>query len=81
MPKPYPLMSDKSDLPPPVTKKSSKADLWEALETCRDEIDRQQDTINELKVQNACSEMRQRSLENELEALRHRVEIARMALK
>lgn len=45
-------MSDKYTMPPPVTKKSSKKELWEELQASRDEIESQQIMIRELKDQN-----------------------------
>jgi hypothetical protein len=35
-----------SKLPPPVTKDSSKADLWEEIQALRAEIDSQQEHLN-----------------------------------
>lgn len=35
-----------SKLPPPVTKKSSKADLWDEIIALRDEVDAQQSNLN-----------------------------------
>jgi hypothetical protein len=35
-----------SELPPPVTRKSSKADLWSEIEAMQDEIDSQQSALN-----------------------------------
>lgn len=37
------------DLPPPVTRKSSKEELWKELECARAEIDQQQHTLNDLR--------------------------------
>lgn len=37
---------DSSELPPPVTRKSSKADLWAEIEAMQDEIDSQQIALN-----------------------------------
>lgn len=37
---------DSSELPPPVTRKSSKADLWAEIEAMQDEIDSQQSALN-----------------------------------
>lgn len=39
----------KKELPPPVTKNSSKKDLWDELQAARDEIDAQQAMIHDLK--------------------------------
>ncbi len=41
-------MSKKHDgeLPPPVTRKSSKAELWAEIEAMEDEIDSQQSALN-----------------------------------
>ena len=39
-----------SDLPPPVTKNSSRADLWEELEASREEIEAQQRELNALRA-------------------------------
>lgn len=40
----------KKELPPPVTKNSSKKDLWEELQASRDEINAQQAMINDLRA-------------------------------
>lgn len=37
---------DGGELPPPVTRKSSKADLWAEIEAMQDEIDSQQSALN-----------------------------------
>lgn len=37
---------DSSELPPPVTRNSSKADLWAEIEAMQDEIDSQQSALN-----------------------------------
>ena len=62
-----------SDLPPPVTRKSSKDDLWEELECARAEIDQQQRTLNDWRdrVQNA---------EGETAALRYQMSVIRAVL-
>ena len=41
-------MKDKSDLPPAVTKHSSKAELWEELQASRAEIDHQQQALSDV---------------------------------
>ena len=62
-----------SDLPPPVTRKSSKDDLWEELECARAEIDQQQRTLNDWRdrVQNA---------EGETATLRYQMSVIRAVL-
>ena len=38
-----------SKLPPPVTKDSSKRDLWEEIQALRNEVDAQQRQLNEAR--------------------------------
>lgn len=42
-----------NDLPPPVTKRSTRAELWEELCASRDEIDSQQQRLNDALDENA----------------------------
>ena len=61
------------DLPPPVTRKSSKKELWEELECARAEIDQQQHTLNDWHHRLA-------KAEDEVEALRYRIGVIRAVL-
>jgi hypothetical protein len=45
-------MTKNHDLPPPVTPRSSKKELWEELCAARDEIDSQQRSLNEARKEN-----------------------------
>ena len=61
------------DLPPPVTRKSSKGELWEELECARAEIDQQQHTINDWRARVA-------KAEGEVGALRYQISVIRAVL-
>lgn len=66
-------MKDESALPPPVTKNSSKQELWEELECVRREVGSQQRELNEARQaisRNA----------NELNLLRYQVTMMRAVL-
>lgn len=61
------------DLPPPVTRKSSKNELWEELECARAEIDQQQHLLNNLRDRVA-------KAENETRPLRYQIGVIRAVL-
>ena len=61
------------DLPPPVTRKSSKEELWEELECARAEIDQQQHTLNGWRDRMARAE-------NEAGYLRYQIGVIRAVL-
>ena len=69
-------------LPKPVTKKSTKKDLWEELQASRAEIDHQQDRIKEMMIH--CSQLEQKDteyttiikvLQNQISTVRAAVEL------
>lgn len=59
--------------PPPVTRKSSKDELWEELECARAEIDQQQHTLNDWRDRLARAE-------NETSSLRYQIGVIRAVL-
>jgi len=61
------------DLPPAVTKKSSKAELWEELECAREETEQQQRILNEWRDRVARAE-------NEAGSLRYQLGVIRAVL-
>ncbi len=61
------------ELPPPVTRKSSKDDLWEELECARAEIDQQQHVLNDWRDRVAKSEA-------EVGGLRYQISVIRAVL-
>lgn len=61
------------ELPPPVTKSSSKKDLWEELECARAEIDQQQCIVNDWRDRVA-------RLEAEVNGLRYQMSVIRSVL-
>jgi hypothetical protein len=61
------------DLPPPVTQKSSKDELWEELECARAEIDHQQRALNDWRDRLARAE-------NEAGSLRYQIGVIRAVL-
>lgn len=61
------------ELPPPVTKDSSKKELWKELECARAEIDQQQRIVND------CRERVSR-LEAEVNGLRYQMSVIRSVL-
>lgn len=61
------------ELPPPVTKNSSKKELWEELECARAEIDQQQRTVNDWRE-------RVSRLEAEVNGLRYQMSVIRSVL-
>lgn len=62
-----------SDMPPPVTRKSSKEELWEELECARAEINQQQRTLNDWRDRVA-------NIEGEVSTLRYQINIIRAVL-
>lgn len=70
----------KKDMPAPVTKNSSKKDLWEELEAARNEIDQQQAIIQGLRAENTTLQRNMRELKNDLVILNYQVKTARAAL-
>lgn len=66
-------MKDDSDLPPPVTRNSSKRELWEELECARQEIDVQQHQVNSAREQAS-------HRERELVLLRYQLQTMRAVL-
>lgn len=61
------------DLPPPVTRKSSKKKLWEELECVRAEVEQQQVILSDWRDRNA-------RLEIEADSLRYQMSIVRAVL-
>ncbi|MEN6534116.1 MAG: hypothetical protein ABFD89_10670 [Bryobacteraceae bacterium] len=61
------------ELPPPVTKDSSKRELWEELECARAEIDQQQHMVNDWRD-------RVTRLEAEVNGLRYQMSVIRSVL-
>lgn len=61
------------ELPPPVTKDSSKKNLWEELECARAEIDQQQRIVNDWRDRVA-------RLEAEVIGLRYQMSVIRTVL-
>lgn len=66
-------MKDDSELPPPVTRHSSKADLWEELECVRREVNSQQTEV--IAAREAIKRYK-----NEVELLRYQLRIVRAAI-
>jgi len=64
-------MSNK--LPPPITKKSRKSDMWEEVKSLRNEIDQQQEQVNAYR--NALH-----GADSELIQLRYQIGVIRAAL-
>jgi len=64
------------DLPPPVTHKSSKKDMWEEIMALRDEVN---DLMNELRHKKD-SQPTVDSLENHINALEWQLSIVRQTL-
>lgn len=73
-------MKDKDDLPPAVTKHSSKAELWEELQAARAEIDQQQQALSD--VMNTLDEERAgtKRLRERLTAAHMRLNVVRAAV-
>ena len=73
-------MKDKSDLPPAVTKHSSKAELWEELQASRAEIDHQQQALRD--VMNTLDQERAgaKRLRERLAAAHMRLNVVRAAV-
>lgn len=61
------------ELPPPVTKDSSKKNLWEELECARAEIDQQQRIVNDWRDRVA-------RFEAEVNGLRYQMSVIRTVL-
>lgn len=58
------------DLPPPVTRKSSKEELWDELECARAEIYQQQNTLNEWRDRVARAEQVAGALQYQIGVIR-----------
>lgn len=68
------------DLPKPVTRKSSKAKLWEELECARAEIDQQQELIIQYQQQLGSLQSHERAVRAELEHACHCLNVVRAAV-
>lgn len=75
-----PLKTD-PDLPPPVTKSSSKKALWEELEAANSEIHHQQARINELTDKLNAQHVYVSKLEAEVNSARKTIEVIRTIVK
>lgn len=58
------------ELPPPVTLKSSKNELWEELECARAEINQQQNILNDWRDRLAKAEVEVGSLRYQISVIR-----------
>lgn len=67
-------------LPPPVTKKSSREELWEELCAARDEIDQQQRVINDLMSKLDSEQSAAKRLQERLAGAHMRLDVIRAAV-
>ena len=72
-------MKDDS-LPPPVTKKSARAELWDELCAARDEIDQQQQVINDLMSKLDREQSATKRLQERLAGAHMRLDVIRAAV-
>jgi predicted nucleic acid-binding Zn-ribbon protein len=73
-------MNDKSDLPPPVKKHSSKSDLWEELQAARAEIDQQQQALSDVMNTLDLERAEAKRLRERLAAAHMRLNVVRAAV-
>ena len=67
-------------IPPPVTKKSSRAELWEELCAARAEIDQQQRAINDLTTTLDSERSAAKKLQERLAGAHMRLDVIRAAV-
>ena len=58
-----------SELPPPVTRKSKKKDLWAEINALRDEVESQQSMINNMRRTRGYVLDRCLSMENQIKGI------------
>jgi|GEM_PF-2278015 hypothetical protein len=71
---------DSSELPPPVTRKSSKADLWAEIEAMQDEIDGQQSALSEAMAARDAAIAEAQKLREKLAGAHMRLNVVRAAV-
>ena len=71
---------DSSELPPKLTRNSSRAEMWENIEAMSQEIDAQQREINELRALEKMRSNKEQARENAFGMVHWQIELIRQVL-